>query len=203
MKLNNEFLVFDLETTSGKDEEGNQTNNDIIQIGAVLLDRSLNQRATFNYLVKPRESISQYITDLTGITNKDVENEPDFNTVANEFERYFFQFANNYKTIRLCAWGNYFDIPILRKLYREYKRFYPFSGSAFDIKTLAMFWMSMSGHRTDKLSVEHVADVMGIKPVGNYHNAMVDAQTEADILRRIFTDFNNGVFVDGKLLKIS
>jgi inhibitor of KinA sporulation pathway (predicted exonuclease) len=53
MKLNNDLLVIDLETTSGRDEDGNQTNNDIIQIGAVLLDRELKFVGCFDSLVKP------------------------------------------------------------------------------------------------------------------------------------------------------
>lgn len=202
MKLNNELLVIDLEATSGKDEQGYQTNNDIIQIGAVLLNRNLESVAIFDSLVKPREPVSQYITELTGITDEAAKAALSFPEVIKAFQIQVASKITNHKTIRLCAWGTYFDVTILRRLYQEYGLIYPFSGTAFDIKTLAMLWMSLSDHRTDKLSVEHVADVMGIEPDGAYHNALTDAKTEAAILKRIFTDLNNGVFVSGDLLKI-
>jgi inhibitor of KinA sporulation pathway (predicted exonuclease) len=203
MKLNNELLIIDLETTSSQDEDGYQVNNDIIQIGAVLLDRNLDEIDRFTSLVKPREPITEYITNLTGITQDQVDIAPDFLTVANNLIEWASSNVNNIKNIRICAWGTYFDVPILRRQFREYKVNYPFSGTAFDIKTLAMIWMSMSNRRTDKLSVEHVATTMGYQATGAYHDAMVDADMETAILKRIMNDFNSGVFLDGKLFKIT
>lgn len=202
MKLNNDLIVLDLETTAGQDEHGNQTNNDIIQIGAVLLDRNLNFVQSFGSLVKPREPVSQFITELTGITDEAAQAARPFTDVVREMEQTFFPLITNTKNIRLCAWGTYFDIPILRRQYREYQLDYPFSGTAFDVKTLAMLWMSLSDRRTDKLSVEHVANVMGIEADGTYHDALVDAKTEASILQRIFDDLNKGVFFNGQLIKL-
>jgi DNA polymerase III alpha subunit (gram-positive type) len=194
--------VIDLETTSGKDENGFQTNNDIIQIGAILLDKELEVIGEFNSLVKPRETVSKFITELTGITDEAAQGAKPFPEVIKIFEEEMNSKVKNPKNIRFCAWGTYFDIPIIRRLYREYKITYPFSGTAYDIKTLAMLWMSLSDRRTDKLSVESIAKIMNINPEGRYHDAMCDARTEARIMKQIFKDFNNGVFISGKLWKI-
>lgn len=202
MKLNNELLIIDLETTASQDEEGYQVNSDIIQIGAVLLSKDLYSLGEFSSLVKPRETVSQYITDLTGITDEQAQAARPFNEVFTEFDSWVAARVKNVKNTRICAWGCYFDLPILRRQYREYKMEYPYSGTGFDIKTLAFLWMSLSDHRTDKLSVAHVSKTMGLIPSGNYHNALVDARAEASILIRAMNDLNRGFFLNGQLYKI-
>lgn len=57
------FVVFDLETT-GLDPEGNE----IIEIGAIRVDRHANTQETFRVLVRPQHEVPRYITGLTGIT---------------------------------------------------------------------------------------------------------------------------------------
>lgn len=203
MKNNNMLLVIDLEATSSEDEHGNQVNNDIIQIGAVLLSRELEVVSNFGSLVKPNEMISPFITELTGISNEQVATAPEFREVAKMLEAWIRENCENIKIIRLCAWGTYFDIPLLRKSYQKSALRYPFSGTALDAKTFAFMWMSLSDHRTDKLSVAHVAKIMKIEPEGSYHDALVDAKTEAQILIRVFKDLKAGGFLNGKLIKLS
>jgi inhibitor of KinA sporulation pathway (predicted exonuclease) len=85
----------------------------------------------------------------------------------------------------------------MRRTYAHYGRPFPFSGTCFDVKTLAMLWTALSGRRTDKLGVDSVASAMGIQPEGRYHRALTDAVTEAKILQRIFADLESGFFVPG------
>lgn len=212
MKIIQDFIVFDLEATSSVNSDGFQTNDWIIQLGAVYLKRNeenskLEKIGEFNKLVKPKEKISEFITGLTGITNDAVENENYFDVVGNQFTSWV-KSLGNIKNVRLCAWGNYFDIPLLRKNYEKYLVPYPFSGTAFDVKSYASLWMMLSGRRTDRLSVEHVADIMGIKSEGNYHDALTDARVTSEILLKIFDDLNQGVFIyddkgKNRLLKIN
>lgn len=103
MKLSNELLVIDLETTSSLDENGYQVNNDIIQIGAVLLDRDLNVVHRYASLVKPREPVSPFITELTGITDEAAQAARSFDQVITEFFAEISQKVKNTKTVRACA----------------------------------------------------------------------------------------------------
>jgi inhibitor of KinA sporulation pathway (predicted exonuclease) len=212
MKIIQDLVVLDLEATSSQDDDGFQKNDWIIQIAAVYLKRndqnnSLSKLNDFNRIVKPKEDISEFIESLTGISNEAVQDKNYFDVVGQEFLEWV---ASNgsIKNVRLCAWGNYFDIPLLRKNYQYYKINYPFSGTAFDVKTYASLWMMLSGRRTDKLSVEHVCNIMGLSPKGKYHDALTDAHAEADILLRIFDDLSNGFFIEdegkgkNRLLKI-
>lgn len=197
--LNTDLLIIDLEATAGIDKNGNQTNNYIIDIGAVLLNKELQIVSTFESLVKPEENISEFISNLTKIDNDMVENEELFPIVS---ERLLSWLKDNLegrslKKIRLCAWGTYFDIPLLRKVYQKYNLTYPFSGTAFDIKTMALMWHSLSGRKSDKLQVSTVAKEMNITANGEYHRAITDAVVETKILQRVWNDLQ-GFFIEGK-----
>lgn len=199
MKLTNELLVFDLEATSNQETEGerpeNQTNNFIIEIGAVLLDRNLETIGEFQHFVRPEERITPFITGITSITNEMVESQPLWSEVAVKMEAWAAGLTKNIKNVRLCAWGNYFDIPLMRKCYQYYKMPYPWSGTAFDCKTIAMMWCSLSGRRTDKLGVDNLAKLMGITPEGQYHRAITDAQVQAQVVQRALRDLSMGYFL--------
>jgi inhibitor of KinA sporulation pathway (predicted exonuclease) len=198
MKLNNDIIVFDLEATSGKDVLGFQTNNYIIDIGAVYIDKdTLEITDTYSSLVKPEEYITEFIEKLTGISNAMTDSERLFDVVGAEFSQWVMKnTGGNPKKAMLAAWGNYFDIPLLRKLYQKYHLPYPFMGTALDVKTVAIAWLALSGNRTDKSSVGHVSELMGIQPEGAYHRAIVDAKCEGLILQRVFRDLASGMFVD-------
>ena len=201
MRLNNELVVLDLEATSNQEISGErpavQTNNFIIEIGAAFLDRDLKIVDTFERLVRPEEPITAFITEITSITPEMCAGQPLWKEVASEFEDWVARHCGSIKRVRLCAWGNYFDMRLLRDVYARYDRPFPFSGTCFDVKTLAMLWMALGGRRTDKLGVETVASAMGIEPDGRYHRALTDAVTEAKILQRVCADLEGGFFAPG------
>jgi len=201
MRLNNELIVFDLEATSNQEDAAEkpavQTNNFIIEIGAAFLDRDLKLVDTFEHLVRPEEPITPFITQITSITPEMCADQPLWKEVAPEFEAWIMRHCDNIKRVRLCAWGTYFDIPLLRRAYGRYERPFPFSGTCFDVKTFALMWTALSGRRTHKLGVETVASMMGVQPEGRYHRALTDAVTETKILQRVFADLEGGFFAPG------
>ena len=121
MRLNNELIVFDLEATSNQEDAAEkpavQTNNFIIEIGAALLDRDLKLVDTFQSLVRPEEPITPFITQITSITPEMCAGQPLWKEVAPEFEAWIMSHCDNIKRVRLCAWGTYFDIPMLRAFF--------------------------------------------------------------------------------------
>ncbi|WP_036582481.1 3'-5' exonuclease, partial [Paenibacillus darwinianus] len=70
------FAVLDLETTghSGADD-------DIIQIGIVMLDEALDITGTYTSFVRPRVPVPPFITQLTGISDDDVHDAPELDDV--------------------------------------------------------------------------------------------------------------------------
>lgn len=78
----NEFVVFDLETT-GLDF----TNSGITEIGAVKIKNG-NIVETFSTFVNPKYEISSEITKLTGITNQMVKDAPTIDEVICDFYKF-------------------------------------------------------------------------------------------------------------------
>jgi DNA polymerase III subunit epsilon len=62
------FVVYDLETTGLE-----ASRHEIIEIGAILVNRDSNDHVTFQTLVRPRRPIPKKIRQITGITNEMVE----------------------------------------------------------------------------------------------------------------------------------
>jgi DNA polymerase III epsilon subunit-like protein len=205
IKINFDSIVFDLEMTSNQvtaDVRPEfQENNYIIDIGAVALNRDLEIVSQFQSLVKPEEPITPFIQEMTGISNEMVAGEDLWSIVALHFEAWVSAMSrnDNLKQARLCAWGPYFDIKVLRAVYRKYNRFYPFNGTAFGVETLSMAWHALSGRNNSSISVGSTAKEMGIEPIGKYHRALVDADTTAKIMQRVFKDLDTSVFLDPKI----
>lgn len=64
------FAVLHVETT------GNEPNDEIIQIGFVILSQHLHIEYEYDTLVRPTVPIPEHISQLTGIAEKDVQNAP-------------------------------------------------------------------------------------------------------------------------------
>ena len=77
--LLNDYIVFDIETT-GLDS----TYDEIIEIGAIKVHNN-TIISIFNSLVKPQNEIDEYITKLTGITNKMVKDAPTIEEILPDF----------------------------------------------------------------------------------------------------------------------
>ena len=73
------YVVLDIETTGT-----HPINHEIIEIGAVYVEEGKPIRA-FNQLVRPRASISEYITSITGINDEMVKEAPPIEEVMPAF----------------------------------------------------------------------------------------------------------------------
>jgi DNA polymerase III alpha subunit (gram-positive type) len=141
--------------------------------------------------------VSDYVVDLTGHTREDLAAADPFPAVAERFHDWCLKKSgvNRLAKLRLAAWGNYFDVNVLRAEYAAWGLPYPFSGTAIDVKTAALLWCAASGRRTDSLSVHKCAEAMNIVPLGPYHRADVDADATAQIFQRAVGDLAGGVWV--------
>ena len=76
------FVALDLETT-GLDTQ----RDEIIEIGAVKFQG--NQiLGSFNTLVNPHRSLSQFVSQLTGITDRDLSGAPPFAAISGDLENF-------------------------------------------------------------------------------------------------------------------
>lgn len=82
--MDKQFVVIDLETTGQSPEKGDR----IIEVGIVVIKNDQIQK-TYHTLIHPKQEISSFITNLTNISNKDVENAPPFEEKAEEIFSFF------------------------------------------------------------------------------------------------------------------
>ncbi|WP_338969347.1 PolC-type DNA polymerase III [Spiroplasma endosymbiont of Labia minor] len=101
------FVVFDLETTGLSPEE-----DEIIEFGAVVVDYKTGIKERHDILIKPKQSLSRFTTELTNITNEMLS---DKKSIEEEF-------ANIYNIISngiLVAHNANFDIGFLQSYCRK------------------------------------------------------------------------------------
>jgi len=99
--MSNLILVFDTETTNLllHPDAPLEKQPKIIELGAALLDKDAAVVETFSQMIHPRESITEEITKITGITNDDLVGAPGFEECLPQMRHVFGQafavFAHN------------------------------------------------------------------------------------------------------------
>ncbi len=156
------MCVFDIETT------GLSSINDMItEIGAIKV-RDGNVVETFSQLINPERPISEFITNLTGITNEMVTDKPKINQVINSFNEFIGSSV-------LVAHNATFDIGFIREQMRLVNL--ELENPILDTLELARtIFPSLKNHKLDSLA-KHL-DVN----LENHHRALDDAQATKDIL---------------------
>lgn len=181
------YVVFDLEFNQDFSlPESRKTCRscfEIIQIGAVRLDRDLNETGTFRRFVKPviYPEINPFVTELTGITTQQLGSEDAFPEVYKEFAR----FADGGDAV-FCVWG----MADMKELYRniEFHKLEPklISKRYINLQPYAALHFSLSQKKLLKLKT--TAELLSIPLVYEFHDALNDALYTAEIFRRISKD---------------
>ncbi len=77
--------------------------NEVIQIGAVMLDEDFRLISVFNKFVKPKYShITEFINNLTGISEDDLKDAVDFETAFSSYVEWIEEKTGNEKFITYC-----------------------------------------------------------------------------------------------------
>jgi DNA polymerase-3 subunit epsilon len=193
MRFKFPIIVFDLETTGCQHQA-------VTEIGAVALTGDLSRvEGRFQSLVYPDFLVTEKSLEITGHNPDELMAADPWPKVAVSFEMWISQQTGKpANRSRLAAWGNYFDVNVIRNQYARHGLDYPFSGTCIDVKTAALMWCALSGRSTDSLSVEKCAKHIGLEPVGRYHRADVDAEMTGQIFERVMADLAGGVWVGPK-----
>lgn len=98
-----DFIVVDVEATCWA-EPRPRDRMEIIEIGAVRLDEDLNLAGEFTSFVGPvvEPALSAFCTELTSITQAEVDDADPFSMVFPEFIDWIGD-----AEVRLCSWGFY------------------------------------------------------------------------------------------------
>lgn len=179
------YIVFDLEATCWENNDEGRL-NEIIEIGAVKLDDTLEVIDEFSSYVKPiiNPQLSEFCRSLTAIRQESVDSAPVFDVAINKFENWIFSTGDN---VLLLSWGHYDRKQILREATEK-----NYSGKIIQFLE--------EGHRSLK---HEFAKVRRIKPCGMakalqmldlplegvHHRGIDDAKNIARIFRTVFHEF--------------
>lgn len=191
------YIVFDLEFNQNITVNANTDNEDsisqsdtvniknlpfeILQIGAVKLDSSLQTISSFDRFIKPTiyNEISPFVSELTGITTEQVINEEPFPSVYKDF----MDFIDDPESI-FCVWG----IVDMKELYRSAKYY------DLDTSNLPMKYINIQPYASlhfglpakKLLQLKHTIEGLTIPITYDFHNALHDAYYTGEIFKKIY-----------------
>ncbi len=173
-----DILVLDLEATCWENERY-PDNQEIIEIGAILLDSNYNVLDTFEEFIRPVKNpeLSDYCRTLTNITQSDVEKSYTFEKVYRNFVRWV---SDRSSVVRVYSWGD-FDKKLMKKQHEE------FFDSNFDFED----WKDLSASfrevfkRKRKYGMKKAMRFLNLEMTGQHHRALPDAVNAAKIVPHI------------------
>jgi inhibitor of KinA sporulation pathway (predicted exonuclease) len=181
MRLPYDLIIFDMES--------NGATGPIIEIGARVLTRKGIILGQFQAFVKTDEKILKEITDLTNITDVEIETAETFPVVLKQFQEWI-QKELGTKNFLLTSWSNW-DTATLRRTCDEYKIDYPFRGKNLDAKSIVL-WMSYLCDREVKSEgLKGMLEAWDLPFVGRQHSALCDAENTAFLLKRVWEYYDS------------
>lgn len=181
------YVVVDLEMNKLDNqytEEKKICNQEIIEIGAVMLDNGHQEISRFKTYVKPQysEEIRDIITKLTGITTKMVKDAPVFEDAVKQFFGWCFSYDGE---CQVQAWSDSDLHQILAEIALKH---YVINKKE---QELIDNWMDFQNEYIVKLglgrvvSLEKALNYAGIEFQGKQHDALDDAKNTADLFKII------------------
>ncbi len=161
--------------------------DEIIEIGAVMLDDLLHEISSFRTYVKPEhnDKIERRITTLTGITNEMVQNAPRFHEALRMFTNWCLACGDD---ITIYAWSESDFAQITKEMALKTYR-----ATGAEERILTTPWSDFQ-HEFDthlgfdrQLSLKMALDMAGLDFSGRAHDALDDARNTAELLQ-VFRD---------------
>lgn len=173
-----------LEVFTAIDLEMNQPSKKIISVGAVVGNIKTGKIfQKMNVFVNPHEQLNPGIIELTGITQKDVDNgftlEEAYNKIKAMHENYF-SFVNP------IVWGGGDSVELKEQILKENPNFdetqWCFGRRWIDAKTLYVSWRLANG-KTMAGGLAKALTKVGLKFQGRIHNSADDSENTFYIYR--------------------
>lgn len=177
------YIIMDLEWNNAYCKKKKGFINEIIEIGAVKLDESLNVVDTFSMFIKAQlgKKLHSRVKELTNITNDDISSGTPFSQTMAQFRKWSAGSENV-----ILTWGDT-DIRVLIENFRYFNgiSFIPFLNNYVNLQKYAQAFMNIS--KADQIGLSAAAEKLGID-VESYslHRALDDSLLTADLFKRIY-----------------
>ena len=163
------YIILDTETTGLEVEQGHR----VIEIGAVLLNDRKKSEEHFHSYLNPERLIDEEATKVHGISNQDLEDEPLFQEIAEEFLEFI-------QGSTLVIHNADFDIGFLNNELNLVSSKYPKLEEICEvIDSLSLAREKFPGQRNSLDALANRFDVTGYDRT--YHGALLDANILADV----------------------
>lgn len=180
--FNKDLLLIDIESTGT-----NVAKHEIIQIAAILLDKkTLKEKGVFSTFIKPRKWKQQdpEAMAVNGITLAQVKNAPPLRQALQQLVKTFGT------SVIVTVYAGNLDVVFFTAAFREQNMRYPYDYHTFDIWSLCYNYMARRHKLTDRkkfagFSMESVAKHFRIPLPARRHQALIDCQIEAEVLRAL------------------
>lgn len=177
------YVILDLEWNNTYGRKTQSFINEIIEIGAVMLDDSLQEVARFSRLIRSQigKKLRGSVKQLTHITNEDLDNGVPFTKALSELRRWIGTRDNT-----VLTWGDG-DIRVLVENCRYLNgiEIIPFLSNYADLQ--AYFHSIFNTPPSRQVGLGTAAQLLGIDDdMFSHHRALDDSLLTAEIFRKIF-----------------
>ncbi len=185
--MNYIIVDFEMNPVAGEHKEERKiSRNEIIEIGAVIMDESFMVLGEFKTLVKPQfnDVIYKKYETLTGISTQMVSGAPTFATAYEMFVNWCESYGNDYE---VYAWSendyNQLTAEMKLKQYSKPDKMRPFEK-----------WFDFQKEYTEKLGLERIISLekalnyAGIVFEGHMHDALCDAKNTAELFAIVWNE---------------
>lgn len=179
------YIIMDLEWNNAYVHKTKSFMNEIIEVGAVMLNEELEEISEFSCFVKSRigKKIRSNIKKLTHITNDDMRSGEPFETVMQKFEEWIGGRENV-----ILTWGNS-DIRVIIENFHMLtgRKTVPFLSNYTDVQRY--FQLKKEIPTEKQLGLFNAAEEVGMDPDSfSHHRALDDSLLTAECFRRVYTD---------------
>ena len=179
------YIIMDLEWNNAYVHRTKSFMNEIIEVGAVMLNDNLEKISEFSCFVKSRigKKIRSNIKKLTHITNDDMRSGEPFETVMKRFENWIGDEENV-----ILTWGNS-DIRVIIENFRLLtgRSTVPFLKNYTDVQRY--FQIKKNIPTEKQLGLFNAAEEVGMDPNSfSHHRALDDSLLTAECFRRVYSE---------------
>ena len=171
--MSKKFIILDTETTGLEVKQGHR----VIEIGAVLLNDRKKSQDHFHSYLNPSRLIDEEASKVHGITNADLEDQPGFEEIAEEFIQFI-------EGSTLVIHNAPFDVGFLNYELRLASSTYPMIEEICEIEdSLLIARDKYPGQRNSLDALATRYDISGYDRT--FHGALLDANILADVYMRL------------------
>ncbi|MCJ7688749.1 MAG: exonuclease domain-containing protein [Clostridiaceae bacterium] len=182
------YIIFDLEFNQSYNFE-NETENiinpkcpfEIIQIGAIKLNKDFKKIGFLDILVKPEiyTRLNPFVQKLTGLTMEELDSGKSFKEMYKELA----EFIQSDSSV-LCVWG----VADIKELFRNIE-YYELDTSLtpleyINIQSYACKYLNCK--KGINIGLGNAATLLDIPLEGQFHNALNDAYYTAEVFKKIY-----------------